>query len=239
MIYLIAFLLIQITVSATTANANSVIEQRNIAVYEQEPIAARDCALAIKKLLKTKYSNVFIISHDECTKEKLANLDCIVFPGGEKDVDNFDVLIKDKAKLIRSYVADGGRYLGICMGAYIAGRMYFNILGGTSAEQYIADPTAEISTEKETIAEVSISGKIYNTYFYDGPVFEKYLRQPNILATYKNGKAACVIKAYKRGKVLCVGPHLESEKNWYADTTYWHHGEQHKLLLSMVGRLLE
>lgn len=236
---LIAFLLIKIIVYTAAANSSLGLERRNIAVYEQEPIASRDCAAAIKKVLKLKYSNVFIITHDECTKEALDNLDCIVFPGGEKDVDNFDVLVKDKAKLIRNYVGKGGRYLGICMGAYIAGKMYFNILGNTSAEQYIADPTAEIHTEAETIAELNMAGHTYKTYFYDGPVFEKYLRQSNIIATYKNGKAACIIKPYKRGKVLCVGPHLESQRSWYSEQLYWHQGSQHKLLLDIVSRLFE
>lgn len=221
------------------ANSDIALEPRNIAVYMQEPIAAKDCATAIKKVLKTRYSNVFIISHDTCTKETLAKLDCLVFPGGEKDVDNFDTLIKDKARLVRSYVKKGGRYLGICMGAYIAGPMYFNILGSTSAEQYVADPTSEISTEKETIADVTIAGKIYSTYFYDGPVFEKYLRTNNVLARYKNGKAACIIKKYKQGKVLCVGPHLEAQKSWYSDKSYWHSGVQHKLLLDMVDKLFK
>lgn len=237
--YLITFLLIYTIVHPVTANSNPRLEQRNIAIYQQEPIAAKDCAAAIKKVLKLKYSNVFIITHDQCTKDTLDELDCIVFPGGEKDVDNFDVLVKDKSRLIRSYVGKGGRYLGICMGAYIAGRMYFNILGQTSAEQYVVDPTSEISTAKETIAQICIAGKIYDTYFYDGPVFEKYLRKNHILATYKNKKAACVIKPFRQGKVMCIGPHLESEKNWYADKAHWHQGAQYKLLLDMVAKLLE
>jgi glutamine amidotransferase-like uncharacterized protein len=237
--YLVAFLLIKIIVNSVIAAPISRLERRNIAVYQQEPIAAKDCAEAIQKVLKARYSNVFIITHDECTKDTLSTLDCIVFPGGEKDVDNFDVLVKDKARLIRNYVGGGGRYLGICMGAYIAGNMYFNILGKTSAEQYIADPTSEITAEKETIAEISIAGKVYHTYFYDGPVFEGYLRKSHILATYKNKKAAGIIKPFKRGKVLCLGPHLESERNWYEDKTYWHKGTQYKPLLAMVAKLFE
>ena len=237
--YLIAFLLISNILTAGMTNFNTRLETRNIAVYQQEPIASKDCAEAVQKVLKTKYSNVFIISHDDCTSETFATLDCIVFPGGEKDVDNFDTLIKDKSRLVRNFVGAGGKYLGICMGAYIAGPMYFNILGATSAEQYVKEADSEITTEKETIADIYIANKPYSVYFYDGPVFKKYLRNKNILARYKNKQAACIIKQYKQGKVLCVGPHLESEKNWYTDKKYWHAGLHHKLLLDMVDKLFK
>ncbi len=220
----------------------STLEHRNIAVYRQDPIASTDCAQAIRNVLATKYSNVFIINHRACTAATLREVDCVVFPGGEEDVDNFDHMIKDKSKIIRDYVAQGGRYLGICMGAYITSKLYFNILGSTTAEQYIKHPGTEIHTMKETTSLCNIAGKPHVVYFYDGPVFEGDLDASNILATYHNGAAAAIIKPYDQGKVLCIGPHLESQQDWYNTPrlkSHWHHGEHHKLLLKMVEKLLK
>jgi glutamine amidotransferase-like uncharacterized protein len=126
------------------------LEHRNIAVYRQDPIASTDCAQAIRNVLATKYSNVFIINHRSCTVATLRGVDCVVFPGGEEDVDNFDHMIRDRTHVIREYVAGGGKYIGICMGAYITSKLYFDILGDTTAEQYIKQSTADVHYKRET-----------------------------------------------------------------------------------------
>lgn len=232
-------LLLSLLFSKLTFGAT--LEHRNIAVYRQDPIASTDCAQAIRDVLATRYSNVFIINHRTCTAATLRKVDCVVFPGGEEDVDNFDHLIRDRSKIIRDYVAGGGRYLGICMGAYITSKLYFNILGSTSAEQYIRQSGADVHTMKETTTKCNIDGEQHTVYFYDGPVFENDIKTSNILATYSNGAAAAIIKPYHQGRVLCVGPHLESQQDWY-DTNklkpHWHHGKHHVLLLKMVEKLL-
>jgi glutamine amidotransferase-like uncharacterized protein len=218
----------------------STLEHRNIAVYRQDPIASTDCAQAIKDVLVTRYDHVFFINHRTCTAATLHNVDCVVFPGGEKDVDNFDHMLRDRSKVIRDYVAGGGRYLGICMGAYITSKLYFNILGDTSAEQYIKQHDADVHHMRETITTCNIQGKSHDVYFYDGPVFEDDISSSNVLATYSNGAAAAIIKPYRLGRVLCVGPHLESQQDWY-DTIklkpHWHRGRHHVLLLKMVEKL--
>ena len=220
----------------------STLEHRDIAVYRQDPIASTDCATAVRDVLATKYSNVFFINHRACTAATLRGVDCVVFPGGEEDVDNFDHMIRDRSKVIREYVAGGGKYLGICMGAYITSKLYFNILGETSAEQYIKSPGADVHTMRETTTTCNIEGNKHVVYFYDGPVFKRDLKTCNILATYHNGMAAAIIKSYHLGRVLCVGPHLESQQDWY-DTPklrpHWHHGAHHVMLLKMVAKLLK
>lgn len=175
-------LLLSLLFSKLTFGAT--LENRRIAVYQQDPIASTDCAQAIRDVLATKYSNVFIINHRTCTPSMLQNVDCVVFPGGEDDVDNFDHMLRDKSKVIREYVSGGGKYLGICMGAYITSKLYFNILGNTSAEQYIRQNKAEIRTMRETVAKCNIDNSTHTVYFYDGPVFEGDIRDDEILATY-------------------------------------------------------
>ena len=67
-------------------------------------------------------------------------VDMIAVPGGFGDSDSYDNLLKHNAPLIRNYVHNGGKYLGICMGAYWAGRHYFDILEDVEPVQYIRRP---------------------------------------------------------------------------------------------------
>ena len=48
-------------------------------------------------------------------------VDMIVVPGGFGDADSYASLFKNNEKRVKEFIADGGRYLGICMGAYWAG----------------------------------------------------------------------------------------------------------------------
>ena len=215
---------------------------KRIAIYQQEPIFAADCALAIKSILQKEYKNVTIITHKTCNKSLLKNIDCVVFPGGIGDVDNFDVLLKNKKRLIHDYVQQGGRYMGICMGAYVTTELYFDILNKTSAEQYIKHPGADVHTTSKTITTVIFESNHLTAYFYDGPVFEDDIEHHQVLATYHDGSAAAIIKPFGLGRVLCVGPHLESQQDWY-DTPklrpHWHAGAHHVMLLKMVAKLLK
>ena len=231
-------LLLSLLFSKLTFGAT--LEHRNIAVYRQDPIASTDCAQAIKDVLATRYDHVFFINHRTCTASTLRGVDCVVFPGGDGDVDNFDHMLSDRSRVIQKYVARGGKYIGICMGAYITSKLYFNILSDTTAEQYIKHPLADVHTMRETTTTCRIENKEHVVYFYDGPVFESDLKSHNILATYHNGAAAAIIKPYHQGRVLCVGPHLESTRTWYDSkrlNLFWHHGAQHQVLLRMVDRL--
>jgi glutamine amidotransferase-like uncharacterized protein len=215
---------------------------KRIAIYQHDPLFDADCAQAIKCVLQQDYKTVIVVTQKTCNKDLLKNIDCIVFPGGMGDVDNFDVLMKSKKRLIRNYVSQGGKYLGICMGAYVASKLYFNILGETTAEQYIKHAGAEVHTKRDTISKFTFQNNTYMTYFYDGPVFEDDLELHQILATYHDGSAAAIMKPYGAGRALCVGPHLESQQDWY-DTPelrpHWHGGRHHALLLKMVKKLLE
>lgn len=219
----------------------STLEHRDIAVYRQDPIASTDCAQAIKDVLDTKYDHVFFINHRTCTASTLRGVDCVVFPGGDGDVDNFDHMLSDRSRVIQKYVAQGGKYLGICMGAYITSKLYFNILGDTSAEQYIKRTPSSVHIMRETTTTCRVEGIDHVVYFYDGPVFERDFDIHNVLATYQDGSAAAIIKPYHQGRMLCIGPHFESQRNWYDVKRlrpYWHGGVHHQVLLQMVDKLM-
>lgn len=211
-------------------------EQKTIAVYVQPPIADVECASALYTVLMTKHK-VRMLHHSTLLEKNLSDVDCIAFPGGLEDVDNFDKLLSDKKNIVQQFVNRGGRYLGICMGAYLADKDYFNLLKDINVTQYIKRPKADFLREDSTVLPVKWYKKIYCMYFYDGAAFIGDLKQSKVIATYANNDAMAIIQ----DKVGLIGCHPESQLDWY-DTDklkrFWHKEEHHKLLLDFVNILL-
>ncbi len=213
-----------------------IANQKTIAVYIQPPIADPECALALKKVLVAQYK-VNILQHDTLTQENLKNVDCIAFPGGLEDVDNFDILLADKKNLIQQFVKQGGGYLGICMGAYLADESYFDLLQGIRVKQYVNRPRADFKNEELcTVLPIKWRQYNYHMYFYDGAAFVGNLNLVKKIATYSNRDAMAIIQE----RIGLIGCHPESQLDWYTGPLkeFWHKEEHHKLLLDFVNVLL-
>ncbi len=119
---------------------------------------------------------------------------------------------------IAEFVSGGGRYLGFCLGGYLAGHTPgFALLPGDT-ERYIDTPASGVTGTEDTVVEVSWAGARRPVFFQDGPSF---VLQPGhgaeILATYPNGRPAAVLSRYGRGAVGVVGPHPEADLSWFHD----------------------
>jgi glutamine amidotransferase-like uncharacterized protein len=53
------------------------------------------------------------------------DVDLVVIPGGDGEATVFRSLLKSNTPDVRAYMQRGGKYLGICMGAYRAYAYYF------------------------------------------------------------------------------------------------------------------
>jgi glutamine amidotransferase-like uncharacterized protein len=213
-----------------------IADQKSIAIYEQAPIADPECVLALKNVLMTQYK-VKILHHNTLIQDNLNDVDCIAFPGGLEDIDNFDTLLIDKKELVQQFVNRGGGYLGICMGAYLADKDYFNLLEDIRVEQYVKRPQADCKNEeKTTLLPIKWYRYDYYMYFHDGAVFVGNLNKTKKIATYSNKDAMAIIQ----GRIGLIGCHPESQKDWYTDRLkrYWHKEEHHRLLLNFVDILL-
>ena len=118
------------------------------------------------------------------------------------------------------FVADGGRYLGFCLGGYLAGATPgFGLLPGDT-DQYIATRGATIASTGDTLVQVRWRGRRRQLYFQDGPTFvvEPGAMGVTVLARYPNGENAALVAAFGAGAVGVVGPHPEATPDWYRDT---------------------
>jgi glutamine amidotransferase-like uncharacterized protein len=166
------------------------------------------------------------------------SVDMIAVPGGFGDSDSYDVLLKNNAPEIRNYVHNDGKYLGICMGAYWAGRHYFDILEDVEPVQYIRRPGTDTRRPHAKAVDVTWQGEEEKMFFYDGCALVGNRRRFRTVATYANGDPMAIIQ----GQIGLIGCHPESEQFWYDSYRYmaphWHRGRHHKLLLEFVDQLM-
>jgi glutamine amidotransferase-like uncharacterized protein len=120
---------------------------------------------------------------------------------------------------IRAYVGGGGRYLGFCLGGYLAGRTPgFALLPGDT-DQYVRTKRATVRTTDDTVVEVRWRGSRRHLFFQDGPVFQldPGATGVDVLARYPNGELAALVAPFGAGRVGVVGPHPEATPDWYGD----------------------
>lgn len=208
----------------------------NIALFIHNPEASRRCCYGIMKALGQHY-NIKLFSEEQFNASTLDGIDIVAFPGGVGDADRYyDFFKRRQANIVADYVANGGRYLGICMGAYWAGSHYFDILDGIDTVQYIKRPTADIKRSYITVAPVLWQGQVENMFFWDGCTYTGQGKFTTV-ASYANRDPMAIIQ----NRVGLIGAHPESLLSWY-DKPYlkphWHHGQHHQLLLNFVNRLM-
>lgn len=205
-----------------------------IALFMNNPVADVSCCNGMMEALEDYY-RFTLFSRKTICEINFTKVDLVAFPGGTGDADLFDILLKNKSNIIRKYMEDGGKYLGICMGAYWASKHYFDLLENTKVVQYITRPNAEVRRSYQTTLNVTWKRKETNMYFFDGCAFvgDKF----RTIARYANGDAMAIIQK----NVGLIGCHPESRQTWYKRKYLrdrWHGGEHHKLLQEFVGDLL-
>ena len=137
-------------------------------------------------------------------------VDMIAVPGGFGDADSYDTLFKNNAQAVQKFVQAGGRYLGICMGAYWAGQHYLNILDSVDAVQYIRRPGADTRRPHAKAIDVTWQGKSSQMFFYDGCALVGDRSRFETVATYANGDAMAIIQ----NRIGLIGCHPEADKFW-------------------------
>jgi hypothetical protein len=125
------------------------------------------------------------------------------------------------------------------MGAYWAGKEYFNILQGVDAVQYIKRPRTDTRRPHAKACPVNWQGQPTKMFFYDGCALVGDRRRFQTVATYANGDAMAIYQ----NRIGLIGCHPESEDSWYQHYSWmrsqYHDGEHHKLLLDFTNDLMK
>lgn len=201
-----------------------------VALYSDKGISASSEQLQ-KGLNSYSDIQLSLLKAQDIAEGKLSGFDLLIHPGGSGGAQGKTLGEKGREK-VREFVKNGGGYLGICAGAYLATCDYewsLNILdakvldrkhwarGYGNVEIKLSSEARKIlgvETEKETI------------YYHQGPLLAP-ASNPDIedyknLATFeseiaKNGAPSGIMKGttaiacgtFGKGKVFCFSPHPE------------------------------
>ena len=155
---------------------------------------------------------------DQLTEAVLSTGVLYVQPGGADDVDAAWNAVSPITSALRTWIHDGGAYLGCCMGGFLAGRdPGFDLLPGDAME-YSTSPGATVPDNADALVTVTWQGQPRTIYFQGGPAFAVNAGlDDTILAYYSNGLVAAGVFGFGRGAVGVTGPHPEAPLSWYAD----------------------
>ena len=206
---------------------------KTIALFLHQPRCSVQSGNGIIQSL-TPYYRFKIFTRHQLEDNFFDDVDCVAFPGGMGDADTYDWMLKENALRIRTFINRGGRYLGICMGAYWADQNYFNILDNVRAVQYIRQPHTDTRRPHAKACAVTWNGQADRMYFYDGCALVG--TGFDTVARYANGDAMAIIQ----NRIGLIGCHPESQQFWY-DKNYlkphWHQGRHNQLLQDFVHDL--
>lgn len=145
----------------------------------------------------------------------------LIVGGTEDDLDPlYTSFTPDARAALDTYLSNGGRYLGICGGGFLASNGWYEadgsfveMLGLIPAESTDYD----LENDEPQIVTVEWLGDTHPMYFQAGPLFE--LTDGNdtvveVVAQYDDGGIAALISSYGDGKAAVIGPHPEADESW-------------------------
>jgi len=206
-----------------------------ISIFLNHPECSAQCCVGMYEALHPHHA-VDFFTKEQFKSKTFKDIDMVAFPGGIGDSDTFHTLVKPNEGYVLDFLDRGGKYLGICMGAYWAGHHYFDILKGIQAKQYIKQPGADVKRSFGTVSNITWQGQPEQMYFYDGCSLVGNIDNSRVIARYPNGDAMALIQ----GNVGVIGCHPESMYSWYDKKflkPHWHQGRHHNLLLDFVNLL--
>ncbi len=205
-------------VAVSTARASDVVR---VAVY-RGPAACEDCSQTAKQAIERlggHYQVDFVGAHErrDITANTLARYDVYVQPGGGQDIPGaLRALGERRVTAIREFVRHGGRYLGLCMGAYLADASNIGLIDD-DLDAEVGRPGFEADTIDDQAVDTWWHGRRNSVFYQDGPYFPAASASPGYqpIATYANGDVAAARYRFGHGRVLLTGPHPEADETWF------------------------
>lgn len=137
---------------------------------------------------------------------------------------------------VSDFVAGGGSYLGVCMGAYLAGSEGFAFLRH-SIEGEVNVPGFPVTDSADHVVAVRWDDTLRWTYFQEGARLPAEGADP--YAHYETGDLAAAFYPFGDGGVGLIGPHPEADTSWFEDADLADpDGDDWRYALPLVERLL-
>ena len=211
---------------------------KKIALFVHQPKCSIQSGNGIIQALSPHYTFKIFTRH-EVERDFFDDVDAVCVPGGIGDASSFEYLLRDNRSRVRDFVANGGAYLGICMGAYWAGSNYFDILNDVDAEQYMCRPGTDTRRPHAKNIDITWDNEPMKMFWYDGCALVGNESKFTTVARYAGNNDPMAIM---QGRIGLIGCHPESTPHWYSSYSWmrgqYHGGQHHRLLLEFVNELM-
>lgn len=152
----------------------------------------------------------------DVTAEALHNVDLYIQPGGGQNIPAaLHALGERRSNAIRQYVEQGGHYLGLCMGAYLADANNLALIED-ELDTAVGRPGFPVHSIDDAAVAVRWFGHSDRIFYQDGPYFPAFSGAGfKPLGHYGNGDISAAAYRYGSGKVVLSGPHPEASRTWF------------------------
>jgi N-formylglutamate amidohydrolase len=217
-------------IAASRSLAQQPGETIHVAVYEGDGVS-RTVTEVLKDLQTDDTIEVARISTDQILKDELGSFEVIMFAGGSGS-KQANSLGADGREKVRRFVRDGGGYVGICAGAYLASADYdwsLNILDAKVLDRKhwargFGDVELSVhSTGRDSLA---LPAERTTVYYHQGPLlapagkpelddyeewasFATEVTKDGVPGGVMSGKTAIAAGRFGAGRVLAISPHPE------------------------------
>ena len=194
-----------------------------VAVY-RGPAACENCPETLKaaiERLSTRYGGDFVGPVERIDSNAGDSSRCVVHAeqdGGNANTHGVASFGDGRIDAIHDYVAHGGRYLGICMGAYLASASGLGLIPH-ELDSEVGRRDFPVTTIDSAVVAVRWKGKEETVFYQDGPYLLRSAddRGFAIIATYANNDIAAARYTLGRGLVVLSGPHPEADESWFEE----------------------
>lgn len=189
-----------------------------ILLFNGHGTSPNDVKVFEKLLNENSFSYVTVDSQqlNGMSEAQLKSHRLLLVPGGNfEQIGNS--LSVTTATNVRNAISGGLNYLGICAGAFFAGKSPYNGLNLTSDARFPFYALEDQGIRKAAV-EISIAGaKPLSHYWEDGPQLTGWGR---VIAKYPDGAPAVVQGNFGVGGVILSGVHPEAPENWRQGMTF-------------------
>ncbi len=168
----------------------------HIALYRGQAGCSGCSEMVYKSLMKTGLPlDITYVGEAEKLKvneQTLRSFDIYVQPGGGQDIPaSYEALSDEGAEAVRNFVKSGKGFIGLCMGAYLAGKDWIGLVD-TSMESEVGRPGSRAYDQGDYTLQIDWNNKREPFYYQDGPYMENGDPSDGFkaIAYYENGDIA-------------------------------------------------
>lgn len=190
--------------------------QKSILIYNGS-YSAEGCAEAVAKVAQDYGLTISYFSDPKQIVARLNTTSILAIGGTEDNIDPFILsFTPDIVAAIKTYLQNGGHFLGICGGAYLASSGWEESYGFVPAVGLVDIETDSFLYDSRPIVLTVKWKNVARTIYYQyGPVFlVKDMTGVQVIALYSDNRIAVLSKSVGNGKVYLAGPHPEADASW-------------------------